>query len=178
MTDRDLQNKRFIAAGIDIAIAIALGLAFGIVAVIMGFVFGHSTGSSGIGNYVPRVISFLGALFGLAYILSRDILAGDRSLGKKLQDLRVVSLGGGPIGLMESVRRNALFGIGSALGLLSATLQLLPCLGDAVACLLAPIWVLGALVALGVAIYELIRIAQDPQGIRLGDQFANTKVTR
>jgi 4-hydroxybenzoate polyprenyltransferase len=174
MTDRDLQNKRFVAAVVDVGVAIAIGLAFGILSVILGFAFGSGT----LGSYVPRVLGFLGSLVGLGYILARDVIAGDRSLGKKVQNIRVVALGGRPITFMESARRNAIFAIGSALGLVSSILGLLPCLGDIVRCLLMPVWILGLLVALGAAIFEIIKIAQDPEGIRTGDQMAGTRVVR
>jgi uncharacterized RDD family membrane protein YckC len=178
MTDRDLQQKRYIAAGIDIAVLIAVGVAFGIVGMIAGFAFTRATSSSMVGVYLPRVVSFVGALVSLAYILGRDLTAGDRSIGKKLQEIRVVTLAGGPIGPIESVKRNAIFAVGSALSVISATLQLIPCLGDAVSCLLLPVWILGALISLAAAIYELIQITQRPDGVRYGDQIAGTRVVR
>ncbi len=178
MTDRDLQNKRFVAAAIDVGVAIAIGLAFGVVSMIAGFVFGRATSSSALGLYVPRVVSFLGALVGLAYILARDLVAGDRSLGKKMQNIRVVTTAGGPVTFMESAKRNAIFAIGSAFGVISSILGLLPCLGDIVRCLLMPVWILGILVAIGAAIFEIIKITQEPDGIRMGDQMAGTRVVR
>jgi len=178
MTDRDLQQKRIIAAAIDIVVAIGIGLVFGVVGMVAGFAFTRATSSSMVGVYLPRVVSFLGALVSLAYILGRDVLAGDRSLGKQVQNLRVVTVTGAPIGIMESARRNAIFAIGSALGVISATLQLIPCLGDAVTCLLMPVWILGGLVSLGAAIYELIQITQQPDGVRYGDKMAGTRVVR
>jgi len=178
MTDRDLQQKRIIAAAIDIVVAIGIGLVFGVVGMVAGFAFTRATSSSMVGVYLPRVVGFLGALVSLAYVLGRDVLAGDRSLGKQVQNLRVVTVTGAPIGIMESARRNAIFAIGSALGVISATLQLIPCLGDAVTCLLMPVWILGGLVSLGAAIYELIQITQQPDGVRYGDKMAGTRVVR
>ncbi|HEV7499992.1 MAG TPA: RDD family protein [Vicinamibacteria bacterium] len=178
MTDRDLQQKRYIAAAIDIAVAIGIGLAFGIVSVIAGFVFGRATSSSMIGVYLPRVVSFVGSLVGLGYVLGRDVVTGDRSLGKQLQGIRVVTVAGLPIGFMESARRNAIFAIGSALGVISATLQLVPCLGDVVSCLLIPFLILGGLISLGAAVYELLQITQRNDGVRYGDQMAGTRVVR
>ena len=138
---------------------------------------GTATRGSSVGGFVPRIIGFVGSLVMLGYVLGRDALAGGRSFGKQIQGIRVVT-GGQPIGVMESVKRNALFAIGSALGTLSATLHLVPCLGDAVACLLIPLQILGAFVTLAVAVIEIIKITQDPEGVRLGDQFANTRVVR
>ena len=76
MTDRDLQQRRYIAAGIDIAVAIAIGIVFAVVGGVLGFAFSSATSTSMVGVYLPRVISFLGSLVSLAYILGRDILAG------------------------------------------------------------------------------------------------------
>jgi uncharacterized RDD family membrane protein YckC len=178
MTDRDLQQKRIVAGLIDIAIAIAISIAFIVVSSVLGFGLGRATSSSAVTSYVPRIISFLGAIISLGYILGRDVVAGDRSLGKKFQDIRVVTTAGAPIDFMTSARRNAIFAIGSALGLLSATLQLIPCLGDAVACMLMPLTLLGMLVGVGAAIYEMLQISQQPEGIRFGDRTAGTRVVR
>ena len=49
-------------------------------------------------------------------------------------------------------------------GFLSATLELIPCLGDAVACMLMPLQLLGMVVAVGAAIYEILQITQQPDG--------------
>jgi uncharacterized RDD family membrane protein YckC len=178
MNDRDLQQKRIVAAVIDIAIAVAISVAFWVVAAALGFAVQRAGSDTAVGGYVGRVLSFLGSLISVGYVLGRDTLAGSRSLGKSIQKLQVVTLDGGPITFMHSVRRNAIFAIGSGLGLLSSTLQLVPCLGDAVACLLVPLVVVGALVSLGAAIFELIKITQDPEGIRMGDQMAGTRVVR
>jgi hypothetical protein len=79
---------------------------------------------------------------------------------------------------MESAKRNGIFAIGAALGVLSSTLGLVPCLGDAVRCILLPVWILGMLVGLAAAIYELIQITQRADGVRYGDQMAGTRVVR
>lgn len=181
MTDSQLQQKRIIAGLIDIAIAIAIGVGFAVVGAGVGLAGGMAdAGTTGAmaGSFVGRIVGFIGSLVGLGYILGRDVLFGGSSLGKKTQNIRVVTRAGGPITFNESARRNAIFAIGSALGLVSATLQLVPCLGDAVACMLLPLTILGGLVSLGAAVYEIIRITQDPEGIRYGDQLAGTKVIR
>ena len=92
MTDTELQQKRLIAAAIDIGIAIAIGLVF----VVVGFAVGagtamaaHSSDSAGVGGvamFLPRLIGFAGAIISVGYMLGRDMLGGDRSLGKKLQN--------------------------------------------------------------------------------------------
>jgi hypothetical protein len=178
MTDRDLQQKRIIAGLIDIGVAIAISLAFMIVSLVLGVGLGSATDSSVVSSYVPRILGFLGAAISLGYILGRDIVAGDRSIGKKIQDIRVVTTTGAPIDYMTSARRNGIFAIGSALGLLSATFGLIPCLGDAVNCMLMPLMLLGFVVSVGAAIYEILQITQHPEGIRFGDRTAGTRVVR
>jgi uncharacterized RDD family membrane protein YckC len=178
MTDGDLQQKRIMAALIDIAIAIAISVAFGILSMALGFGIASATSGDGVGMYIPRVLSFLGAVVSLGYILGRDVVAGDRSLGKKFQDIRVVTTAGGPITFNESARRNGIFAIGAALGVLSSTLGLIPCLGDAVNCVLMPLFVLGFLVSIGAAVFEILQIIQQPEGIRFGDKTAGTRVVR
>lgn len=178
MTDRDLQQKRMVAAAIDIGIAIAISVVFMVLSGGATFALGRGTDSSTAAMIVPRLLGFIGSVIGLGYVLGRDMLAGGRSIGKQVQGLRLVTTSGMPITFMDSARRNALFAIGSALGLVAATLQLIPCLGDAVACLLSPLIFLGGLVSLGIAIFEMVKITQDPEGIRMGDQMAGTRVIR
>lgn len=178
MTDRDLQQKRIMAGLIDIGVAIAIALAFMIMSLVLGIGLGSATSSSAVSNYVPRILGFLGWLVCLGYILGRDVVAGDRSIGKKMQDLRVVTTTGAPINYMDSARRNGIFAIGAALAFLSAAFQLIPCLGDAVACMLMPLTLLGMVVTVGAAIYEMLQITQQPEGIRFGDKTAGTRVVR
>ena len=54
----------------------------------------------------------------------------------------------------------------------------MPCLGDAVACLLAPLTWLGYLVGLAVAVIEIVKIVTDAEGVRIGDGLAGTRVVR
>ncbi len=173
MQNADLQQKRMIAAAIDIGIGLALSVALSLVLLVVGAGVGFS--SSSVARYLPRLAWFGVSLVLLAYVLGRDVLAGDRSIGKKLQHIRVVT-GSGPIGLMESVKRNAIFALGSVLGLVSATVQLVPVIGDLLSCLLWPLVILGILATIAAAVVEFIKITQDPNGIRLGDQFAQTNV--
>ena len=174
MTDGDLQQKRIVAGLIDIAIAIAISLVFGV----LSWVLTAALGGDGVTGYLPRILTFIGAVVSLGYILGRDVVAGDRSIGKKVQNIRVVTAAGGPVTFNESARRNGIFAIGAALGLVSATLGLIPCLGDAVNCLLLPVMLLGLLVSVGAAIYEILQITQQPDGIRFGDKQAGTRVVR
>jgi hypothetical protein len=174
MTDTELQQKRLIAAAIDIAIVIVVCIAIGIGEFVVQLVLAHS----GIGVIAMGAVGFIGQIAILGFILARDVVMGDRSLGKKFQEIRVVDSGGRPIEFMDSAKRNAIFAIGSVLGVVSGAFQMIPCVGHLVACLLLPLLLLGALVGLVAVIVELVKIIQDPAGIRFGDQFAGTKVVR
>jgi uncharacterized RDD family membrane protein YckC len=143
----------------------------------MGFVLARSSSGGGVMVYAVRVLGFLSSLVTVGYMLGRDVLGGGRSIGKKVQNIRVVTAAGQPIGFVDSAKRNAIFAIGSLLGLLSSTLQLVPCLGDAVACVLMPLTVLGGIASFVAAVIELVKISQDPNGVRLGDGWAGTRVT-
>jgi uncharacterized RDD family membrane protein YckC len=176
MTDSELQQKRFIAAVIDIVVAFAIAVVFVVLSWILGMVAIRSESMAF--GYLPRVLGFAGSLVSLGYVLARDIIGGGTSIGKKTQGLRVVTTAGAPIGFMDSAKRNAIFALGSALGVLSATLGLVPCIGDVVRCLLTPLLLLGMLASLVAAVVEIIKISQDPEGVRLGDAFAGTRVVR
>ena len=168
MTDTELQQKRLIAAAIDAGIAIGLGVVTAIVALIAGM----------ISHWLYLLVMLAGAAAQLAYLLGRDVIAGDRSFGKKTQGIKVVTTSGAPVTLMDSVKRNAILGIGSAAYLvwvfLSAVIFWVPFLG----CLVTLVLWLGSLVGIVAVIIEVVKVIQDPAGIRLGDQFASTRVTR
>jgi len=174
MQDSDLQQKRLMAAAIDAAIAIAIAVVFGTIANVMGVGAGLAGRGGGFMGFVPHIIAFVGAAVLLAYVLLRDSIVSGQSVGKKIMGLRVVLTSGQPMTLMDGVKRNALFAIGSALGLISATLQLLPCLGG---CLAWPLWILDSLATFAIVVIEVFNIIQDPNGVRLGDKMAYTRVT-
>jgi len=184
MLDTDLQQKRLIAAAIDFGIAFGVSLAFWIVAVIITLGSGmvsHASDSAAVGGiavYLPRLVGFIGSFLSLAYVLGRDVIGGGRSLGKKFQDIRLITLDGHPVNFMDSARRNAIFAVGSLLGLLSATLQLVPCLGDFIACMILPLMILGGLFGIAAVVVETLKIVQEPAGIRFGDQWADTRVVK
>jgi uncharacterized RDD family membrane protein YckC len=133
-------GKRVVAALIDFAIAFVMG-------------------------FVPGV----GQLLGSAYLVLRDGLEVDfmhhRSVGKQVMNLHVHSVGGEPLELMTSVKRNWIF----ALGPLVPLLILIPILG----------WIMIPFVgfaALALGITELVLALTDADGRRLGDKWANTMV--
>lgn len=178
MRDNELQNKRLIAAAIDIGIGVALAIVLGIGVFILQRVIGWVSNGSMLGLWFGRIGNFVSALVSLAYILGRDVLAGGTSIGKRTQEIRVVTKSGAPIAAIDSAKRNAIFALGSLLAALVATLQLVPCLGDAVACLLLPLLFLGGLVSLAAGVVEIVKITQDPNGVRFGDEWAGTRVVR
>lgn len=179
MNDTALQQKRLVAAAIDIGIGLGLAIVLGIVSAIVGVAVGFTVGTtSTIGNFVMELWHFAAAAVCLAYVLGRDVLGEGRSLGKKTQDLKVLNGSGGVLTLEDSVRRNAIFALGSTLVALSTLLDLIPFVGGVLACLLTPLLVLGSLATFAAAIVEMVKIIQDPAGIRFGDQFARTRVVR
>jgi uncharacterized RDD family membrane protein YckC len=174
MTDGDLQQKRIVAGLIDMAILMAIT----VVMIVLTTIVGMAGGSSGVLGFLSRVLMFVTSVVMLGYTLGRDVVAGDRSIGKKIQNIRVVTTSGGPVTFHESARRNAIFAIGAALFVVSATLGLIPFIGGILNCLLTPLMILGGLVSVGAAIYEILQITQEPNGIRFGDKQAGTRVVR
>jgi uncharacterized RDD family membrane protein YckC len=119
--------------------------------------------------YAVGMVPVIGGLVGIAYVLARDGLAFDfmdgRSIGKKLMKLRPVRLDGQPMDLRTSVMRNWPLTLGS----LAQILLFIPVIG----------WILIPFVALAgvvVAVIEILRVLNDPEGRRWGDQLAGTKV--
>ncbi|MDI6895240.1 MAG: RDD family protein [Bacillota bacterium] len=117
---------------------------------------------------IPGFIPVVGALVGAAYTLTKDALVYEitrdaqwknRSIGKKLLGLEVVSLGGGDIDLVGSARRNITLAAGSLLAVI-------PVVG----------WAAGAVVGGILGILETVLVLVDPQGRRMGDRLANTQV--
>jgi uncharacterized RDD family membrane protein YckC len=180
MTDNDLQNKRLMAAAIDIGAYVLILVVFWIISMIVGTALGQIGGerSSVISIYGVRLVTFVGSLLVLGYVLGRDMIASGRSFGKQLVDIRVLTPSGGPIGFEQSARRNAVFAVGAVLGVIRGALQLIPCLGDAVVCLMTPLFVLSWLFGIAAVIVEIIKITQDPAGVRFGDEWGGTRVVR
>jgi uncharacterized RDD family membrane protein YckC len=119
-----------------------------------------------IDNVLASLVGFIpvvGGIVGAAYILLKDGLELEfmdkRSLGKKLMKLRPVRLDGGSMDITTSIQRNWPLAIGSVL-------SIIPFLGWIAAIIIAPI----------IAIIELVLVLTDPEGRRLGDKLAGTKV--
>ena len=115
------------------------------------------------------LVPIIGGLTGIAYALLRDGLDIDyirhRSLGKKLMKLTVVRLDGRPMDMETSARRNWPLVFVS----LAQILAFIPVIG----------WVLIPFVVLAGAVFvviEIVRVLTTPEGRRLGDGFAGTKV--
>ncbi|MDP2168348.1 MAG: RDD family protein [Thermodesulfovibrionales bacterium] len=100
---------------------------------------------------LPKV----GWFAGVGYLLISDGLFEGRSLGKMLTGLRVVSAGGSPCSIRDSILRNSLLGAG-------LLLWKLPLIG----------WLFcGAAGA-----FEFILLLGSKEGKRLGDEIAKTSV--
>jgi hypothetical protein len=166
MTNADLQQKRLIAAAIDAGIGI--GLTAGVF--FLGLV------GSFVSHWLGGLLRFAGFAAIVGYVLLRDVLGGDRSIGKKIQGIRVVNTFGGAITLIDSVKRNVLFAVGSALWVVWSLFQMIPILGCIAGCIGWPLMLLANVATIAVVVIEVVKILQDGEGIRLGDQIANTRV--
>lgn len=115
------------------------------------------------------MVPVIGGIVGAAYILLRDGLTIDfmdrRSIGKKLLKLRPVRADGQPMDPEASIKRN----ITLCIGAVGAIFWIIPILGWIIAILLG-------LVGLVVAVIEMVLVLTDPQGMRMGDKIAGTKV--
>lgn len=114
--------------------------------------------------YIP----VLGALVSTVYLLTKDAIAFEitkkpdfknRSVGKKIMGLEVVSFDGADIDWTISVKRNLPLAIGSAFAIV-------PIIG----------WVLGGIIGCIMVIVEAVLVITDDKGRRLGDRWANTQV--
>jgi len=114
-------------------------------------------------------IPIIGGIISAAYWLLRDGMDFDfmkkRSLGKKVMKLRPVTLDGSPVDMVVSIKRNWMFALGGIVQLL----MFIPVIGWAL------IPVVGV-IALILAIIEIILVLTDPEGRRMGDKIAGTKV--
>jgi uncharacterized RDD family membrane protein YckC len=115
------------------------------------------------------MIPWIGGLISAAYWVLRDGLdlqfMDRRSVGKKLTKLRPVTMDGEQLDMMGSVRRNWMFGVGGVMQIL----VYIPILGWL---LMIPV----AILAFVIGIVELYRVIADPEGRRVGDLLADTKV--
>jgi uncharacterized RDD family membrane protein YckC len=118
---------------------------------------------------VACVVPVIGGLAGAVYVAVRDGLDVDfmkrRSIGKQAMKVRAVRLDGQPMDLATSVKRNFPFMV----GLLGLPFLVIPILGWAIAGLLGT-------VQLVISIVEVVLVLTDPEGRRMGDRFAGTKV--
>jgi uncharacterized RDD family membrane protein YckC len=168
MTNVELQQKRLFAAAIDAGIGIGLILVAFVVWLLAAFIADWF--------WLRGLVSLLTCVVVLAYVLLRDILGGDRSIGKKIQQIRVVNTYGGAITLVESVKRNALFGIGLVAGIIGSFFQMIPFFACIAFCMGGPLVALASLASVAAVAVELVKILQEPAGVRFGDQFAKTRV--
>nr|MBP7868152.1 RDD family protein [Acidobacteriota bacterium] len=184
---QDFKTARLAAMGIDIGIGVGVGIVVFVIIRIISSAMIESILSFSRGTLIVlcilQMVQFL--VIG-AYYLARDILAGANSWGKKIMKIRVVDAAtGGPISLMQSIRRNLGFGAFAIVtGVLQIVLLIFVILDPslfvgALYTLLytLPVSLLG-LASLAYAIWEFINVLNAPEGQRWGDKFAGTRVVR
>lgn len=116
---------------------------------------------------VLGLIPFIGGFIVAVLWLLRDgiVALGYRSPGKAAFGLRVVSVDGRPMSIGASTRRNWMFALGAPVSILI----FIPFIGWLLAAMLA-------VVTMGLAIVEIIKVLTDSEGRRLGDSIARTMV--
>ena len=168
MTDQELQKNRFIAMGIDVGIAIAIGVVFSIVGIVAGI----------INSILGGLVQVAGAAVMCGYMLLRDFLLKGNSIGKHVMKIKVVNTAGGPIDMMQSIKRNVVFALMPVLWLFSAIVGMIPILGCIAGVLLWILQIIVGLALLAFIVWEIITITKDPNGIRWGDKTAGTMVVK
>ncbi len=108
--------------------------------------------------YLLNMIPFIGWLAALLFILLRDGLTRQGSPGKNLLNLDVASFGSHNV-YEESARRNIIFAV-------PFFFSVIPIAGAVVTLILLLI----------AGIIETVIASSDPQGLRYGDHWANTRV--
>jgi len=132
-----------------------------------------------IGGVVSRIIPFLGigSLIGGAYILTKDAIMFEvlkdpswkgQSIGKRVMRLQVVGPKGSDVDFTLSAKRNWPLAIGQ---LLSFIVSFVP-----FGVMAFSSWSLIATVTGIIGIIEIALVFTDPQGRRLGDKLAETRV--
>ena len=120
--------------------------------------------------WVPVFIPFAGAIFGSLYLLFKDGLMyqitkkdewKNKSIGKKIMNIEIVSLDEQVIDLSISAKRNLPLTIGNFIAII-------PVIG----------WVIGPTLALILGLVELVVFLTDEDGRRLGDKWAKTQVIK
>lgn len=114
------------------------------------------------------LIPVIGSIIGLVYMLTRDSILFEitkddqwknRSVGKRMMNLEVVTTDGNDIDIMTSVKRNVTLSIGSLF-------SIIPIIG----------WLIGAFLGFIIGVIELILVLTNEKGHRIGDKIGKTQV--
>ncbi len=115
-----------------------------------------------------ELIPHAGFFAGIIYLLIADGLFYGRSAGKKLTGLKVVVSHGNattvPCSFKESMVRNSPF---AGAYLLYGIFSAIPLVG----------WLVGIIIVIAVLIFEGLVMLGSDEGMRFGDELANTRVT-
>ncbi len=112
---------------------------------------------------LSQLVSPIGFFAGVTYLLIADGIPPGRSAGKRLLGLAVRGPNGRECGVRESILRNAIVAGPYALWHLLAQGGWL-------------LGMIGGLAFVGAVVLEGVLLAGNPQGLRLGDELAETRV--
>ncbi|MEW5920451.1 MAG: RDD family protein [Bacillota bacterium] len=104
-------------------------------------------------------IPVISGLIAFLYMLLRDGLTERGSIGKRMLNLQVTTLGGQQLNYEESIRRNIIFAF-------PTIFHVIPVFG----------WILAHLFGLFIYVVELLAMNKNPRGQRNGDRWAGTLV--
>lgn len=164
MTDNQLQTNRFIAMAIDVGIAIAIAIVFIVIGVAAAFAH----------LWLSRLVYLALGIVLCGFYAMRDCVLNGNSIGKHLMKIKVVSVTGGPISAVQSVKRNLVWTGSAVLSIVGQIVSWVPFLS----CLYSILMVVAGLAVLGYTAWEVYNIVTDPDGVRWGDKFAGTRVVR
>ena len=118
---------------------------------------------------IIAIVPLIGPLIAAAYLLVRDGLNVEfmkqQSLGKKAVGIHAVRWDGKPADLATSITRN----LPLAIIFVAPIFGIVPGVGRYVALLIG-------LIGIAVGVWEIVLVLTDPQGFRLGDKLARTRI--
>ncbi len=117
-------------------------------------------------------IPVIGAVVSTGYLLVKDGLFQGQSIGKRLLKIQVVTAEGEDASFAVSAKRNAIFALPALISIVPSLLWLLFPLISLV------IVAAASLLAFIIIVVEVVKVLNEPEGRRLGDTWAETRVVK